>query len=397
MEQHQQERTKARITDVRLTPVTSPRASIVCGHVIVEVVTDQGVVGVGEMSDFQHLPMYHLDIPELARTLSSLLAGADPFAANALAERLDRAFPQADDLYDKASLVVCGVDIALWDLRARLLEVNLGTLLGGRVREALPIAYPVFRQQSAADVEANLATVARVLADGCHRFRVYVGRDLDLDEAFLVRCRERFGSRVAIKSLDFSNLLDAHAAARFVERTRHLGYDFVEAPARAGDLDGLRRVRRLVPVSEHAHSPRGALRLVTHGAVDILNVGLFVLGGITAARQVLGIAAAAGVDCLVGTTQELAIGTAAAAHVGTTSAAVVTASDPVGPLLYGRDVVAAPLDFRDGSLRAPDGPGLGVTIDPDRLAAARDHLSWSATDPVTVIDRTGPGRARPSS
>jgi muconate cycloisomerase len=332
--------------------------------------------------------MYHVDVAELERTLSSLLVGTDPFEANAISDRIDKSFPRADNLYDKTSLIVCGIDIALWDLRTKLLGVNLSTLLGGRVRDGIPIAYPIFRQQSEEDIEDNLATVARVLDDGFHRFRVYVGRDLALDEAFLNRCRERFGTLIEIKSLDFSNLLDAHAAARFIERTRHLAYDFVEAPAKAGDLDGLRRVRRLIRVSEHAYSPHAALRMVSHGAVDILNVGLFVLGGITAARQVLAIAESAGVDCLIGTTQELAIGTAAAAHVGVSSTSVKTASDPVGPLLYGRDVVPAPLDFHDGMLFPPDGPGLGVEIDPDLLAAARDRLTWPMVDTQTVIDRT---------
>jgi L-alanine-DL-glutamate epimerase-like enolase superfamily enzyme len=64
------------ITGVRLTPVATPRTTgLVCGHVIVEVLTSDGLVGLGEMSDFQHLPRYHVDVPELERTLSELLSG----------------------------------------------------------------------------------------------------------------------------------------------------------------------------------------------------------------------------------------------------------------------------------------------------------------------------------
>lgn len=306
-----------------------------------------------------------------------------------------QAFSSAESLYDKASLIRCGVDLAVWDLRAKLLGVGVDALLGGRVREALPIAYPIFRQQRESDVAANLATVGRLLERGFHRFRVYVGRDLGLDEVFLTRCSEEYGGRIEIKSLDFSNLLDAREAARFILRTKDVGYELVEAPARSGDLEGLRfvRERTLVPVSEHAVGPRSTIELVTRRAVDVVNIGLFVLGGITGALRAMAVAEAAGIPCLIGTTQELAIGTAAAAHVGTCAAGEILASDPVGPLLYGRDVVADPLDFRDASLWPPEGPGLGVALSRDRLQDAASPLTWTGFDTTTVVDRTGGRRS----
>lgn len=380
-----------RIDDIRLTPVSAPRAGIVCGHVIVELTSDDGIEAVGEMSDFQHLPMYHVDVPELERTLRHLLVGRDARDANALARLLDETFPSSDSLYDKAGVIRCGVDVALWDLRAKLLGVGVTEMMGGRVRDSLPIAYPIFRQQSAADIPANLEVVRRMLARGFHRFRVYVGRNADLDREFLHRARDEFGDAIALKSLDFSNLLDAREAARFIESTRDIPYEFVEAPARAGDYEGLRfvRERTLVPVSEHATSPRAALQLASSGAVDILNVGLFVLGGITPALRVLAIAQAAGLPVVIGTTQELSIGTAAGALVGVSTSAEVLASDPVGPLLYQRDVVTTPIEFRDSALSPPTGRGLGMTVSPERLREAAEPLRWGAVETTSVVDRTG--------
>ncbi|GAA3921061.1 mandelate racemase/muconate lactonizing enzyme family protein [Microbacterium invictum] len=380
------------ITSVTLTSVTAPRAGISCGHVIVEIAAGlDGVVGVGEMSDFQHLPMYHPNVADLERTINGLLVGRDVRRTNVIDEVMREAFPHSGSLYDKGSVIRGGVDIALWDARAKLLDVNVGELLGGRVREALPIAFPIFRQQSEADVEANLDIVDTMLERGFSRFRVYVGRDFALDRRFLEACVGAYGDRISIKSLDFSNLVSAQAAARFINQTSDLGFEFVEAPSRAGDVDGMRFVRDRtgIPVSEHAAGERSALALITSGAVDVLNVGLFVLGGITGAQRVLGIAEAASIPCLIGTTQELAIGTAAAAHVGTCSPGATAAGDPVGPLLYTRDVVTEPLEFRDSALVPPSGPGLGVQIDPQLLEAAHEPLSWSATDARSAIDRTG--------
>ncbi|WP_432974520.1 mandelate racemase/muconate lactonizing enzyme family protein [Dactylosporangium sp. CA-233914] len=381
------------ITGVRLTPVNIPRTTgFVCGHVVVELLTGSAdLVGVGEMSDFQHLPKYHVDVAGLERTLTDLLRGLDVHAANELDRRLQESFPQAGNLYDKGSVIKCGVDIALWDLRGKLAGRSVSSLLGGAVRPSLPVAYPIFRQRSAADVAANLEVVESRLAQGFSTFRVYVGGVLDLDEQFLRRARDRFGDRIQIKSLDFSNLLDARDAARFIERTRDLEYELVEAPARERDAAGLAfvRDRTLMPVSEHVYDGGWAIRLAATRAVDVLNIGLFALGGITPARRVIAVAEAAGLRCLIGTTQELSIGTAAAAHLGVATSAVSVASDPVGPLLYTRDIVREPVRYRDGQLLAPDGPGLGVSIDHDRLAAERAPLTWPAGEVASVVDRVG--------
>lgn len=386
----------SRITGVRLTPVATPRTTgLVCGHVIVEVLTSDGLVGLGEMSDFQHLPRYHVDVPELERTLSELLTGlrAGVEDANEIERRLSESFPLAGSLYDKTPVIRCGVDIALWDLRGKLAGLGVCDLLGGAVRPALPVAYPIFRQASPSDVEANLDLVAARLEEGFTLFRVYVGRRLDLDSAFLYGLRDRFGSRVSVKSLDFSNLLDARAAAAFVERTREVGYGLVEAPALAGDTEGLSfvRSRTLVPVSEHVHDWRWALELAAERAVDVFNIGLFTLGGITPALSMAALAESAGLRCLVGTTQELAIGTAAAAHFGVATASASEPADPVGPLLYTRDVVSAGPVYRDGSLFAPSGPGLGVALDPELLEAARGPLRWTGGSVTDVVDRTARG------
>ncbi|WP_420111115.1 mandelate racemase/muconate lactonizing enzyme family protein [Pseudactinotalea sp.] len=380
------------ITAVRLTSVNTPRSTgLICGHVIVELETDDGLVGIGEMSDFQHLPRFHVDVVDLQRSLEAMLVGLDIWAANRATTLLEQAFPSAGSLYDKGAVIRCGIDIALWDLRGKAGGRSVSDLLGGQVRPTLPVAYPIFRQRAEADIEANLEVVRSRLAEGFTMFRVYVGGDLGLDERFLRALRDRFGDTVQIKSLDFSNLLDSTQAIRFIERTIELDYALVEAPAHEGDIAGLGEVRRrtLVPVSEHVYDGAAGLRLAGARAVDVLNVGLFALGGLTAALRVVSIAESAGLACLIGTTQELAIGTAAAAHLGVTSAAATVAADPVGPLLYTADVVKDPLEYRDGALVPPVGPGLGVEIDPERLAAIAGPLTWDTGATTSILDRVG--------
>lgn len=381
----------AKVTRVELTSINTPRHnSITCGHILVRLHTDDdSLVGVGEMSDLQHLPRFHFDVLELEATLNEILVGVDALQLTEVERRLEANFPQAGYIYDKSRAIKCGIDIAFWDLAAKQLGVRVCDLLGGAVRESVPIAYPVFRQQSEEDVERNLAMVERRVAEGFTFFRVYVGRRLDLDERFLRLARERFGDRITIKSLDFSNLLDAKAACAFADKVADVGFDLVEAPAPNHDIRGLvyARDRLPVPISEHVYGFRWALDLVAADAVDVFNVSVIAIGGITPARRIFAIAEAAGKSCLVGTTQELSIGTAAAAHVAMAMPAVTVPSDPVGPLLYTRDVVAEPVRYIGGRLHVPEGPGLGMRLDPDLVKASSGPLTWAATSAAAVIDR----------
>ncbi|NEB94331.1 enolase C-terminal domain-like protein [Streptomyces bauhiniae] len=381
----------AKVTRVELTSINTPRHnSITCGHILVQLHTDDdSLVGVGEMSDLQHLPRFHFDVLELEATLNEILVGVDALQLTEVERRLEANFPQAGYIYDKSRAIKCGVDIAFWDLAAKQLGVRVCDLLGGAVRESVPIAYPVFRQQSEEDVERNLAMVERRVAEGFTFFRVYVGRRLDLDERFLRLARERFGDRITIKSLDFSNLLDAKAACAFADKVADVGFDLVEAPAPNHDIRGLvyARDRLPVPISEHVYGFRWALDLVAADAVDVFNVSVIAIGGITPARRIFAIADAAGKSCLVGTTQELSIGTAAAAHVAMAMPAVTVPSDPVGPLLYTRDVVDEPVRYIGGRLCVPEGPGLGMRLDPDLVKASSGPLTWAATSAAAVVDR----------
>ena len=181
------------------------------------------------------------------------------------------------------------------------------------------MCYPVFRLRSTGLVEAALDRVQAKLEQGFATIRFYVGSEPAADEAFLVGFADRFAGRIRIKSLDFSNLVGWRDALRLTERYAAIAeVMLVESVALRGDLEGLReyRQRGRLPVSEHVHGARHAWELLHRGCVDILNISPYVLGGLRATMRTAAMAEAAGVDVLIGTTQELNLGTAAVAHLG---------------------------------------------------------------------------------
>jgi muconate cycloisomerase len=132
-----------------------------------------------------------------------------------------------------------------------------------------------------------------------------------------------------------------------------------------------------------------AWRFVHRGCVDILNVSPYVVGGIRACLRVIALAESARTSVLIGTTQELNLGTAAVAHLGAVARVLDYASDNTGPELYTADVVKTPLRYENGYLLVPDAPGLGVEIDEDLLQANTTAVtSTFGTDLVGLLDRT---------
>ncbi|RTE09870.1 mandelate racemase/muconate lactonizing enzyme family protein [Paenibacillus whitsoniae] len=383
-----------KITNILLDVVSIPRhTGFVCQHAIVRVMTDEGIVGIGEMSDFSHLPKYSVDVRDLQATLQASLVGRDPFELIAINREMAEMFPETMYYYEKGTFIRCGIDIALHDLVGKALGVNISTLLGGRVRDKLKVCYPIFRSRTLEEVDANVDVVRKRLAQGFDVFRLYAGVNPDADEAFLDRVRQEFGSRVTIKSLDYSHLLDWKSALRTTKRLEPYGVQLVESPAYRNDFEGLRNFRMGVdlPVSEHVWSFKQLQDMIRYDSVDIFNIALIFIGGFQAARKAAAAAEISGKGVLIGTTQELSFGTAAQAIFGASLTNLNAISDPTGPELYVDDVTTEPVRYENGYLLVPeaDKPGLGMDIDWEKVERLRvEGFSWGAQKVANLQDRT---------
>lgn len=384
-----------RIVRLQLHPVRVTRETGVANeHVIVGIETDDGVQGWGEMSDLSHLPLYQFDLPQLQSALSEILVGSDPRELNRIERRMISFYPDEGHMYSRSGLVRQGVDLAIHDCLGQAEGVPVSRLLGGALRDRIPVCYPVFRLRTSEGVPAALDRVEAKLRQGFDVIRLYAGTDHAADLAFVTGFADRFAGRVRIKSLDFSNVLGWRESLQATERlTDVVDVMLVESPALRDDLEGLVEFRRRsgLPVSEHVHGQRHAWRLLHLGAVDILNLSPYVLGGIRPTIRAAAMAEAAGASVLLGTTQELGLGTAAVAHVGAVLPALPYPGDTVGPRLYTADVATPPLDFVDGQLVVPTGPGLGPCVDPSLLEQLRSNGDWSfGLDLAGAVDRTLP-------
>ncbi|MCZ6634205.1 MAG: muconate cycloisomerase [bacterium] len=358
-----------KITDVTLYPVGTRRETLsVSPHIIVTLATDEGVTGIGEMSDLGHSPAMP-NVDHLEYVLRQRLVGVDPFDPG----RID---PVVDGL---AAPLGSGIDTAIHDLRGKVLGVPVHDLYGGAYRDRYKICYPIFRQRDTSELDKNIERVGKVLKLGFDLIRVYVGGNLDADEAFLKTLRETYGDAVKVKSLDFSRVLDWKSAIKAIERLGWIEPMLVESPC--PDIEGKARVRAAVdfPISEHCSSEEQAIAFAQGQAVDILNIAVCARG-IRRARNLFATAEALGLKTLIGTTQELSIGTSAQAHLGASVANLEYPGDAAGAQLYIDDVVVNRAQYENGHLLVPKGPGLGMELDEEKLEALCDR-NWAFLRP----------------
>jgi muconate cycloisomerase len=336
------------------------------GVLLVRVSTSDGVVGLGE-GVVPGGPWWGGESVEtmkvvVDRYLTPLAVGADLAGLPALRDRMDR-------LVAANPFAKCALETAMWDAWARTLGVPMHALLGGRCRDSLPVTWAIGAADPDVVVEEALA---KVESGGHTSIKLKMGA---LEPAADVARIEKIASSLAqVTSLrvDLNGAWDELTATRLLPRLEQAGIDLVEQPTPAWDVDALVRLTALlrIPVmaDESLRSDHDALTLAARRAADVFSLKIGKSGGYLVTQRIAAVAQAAGIPCHGGTGIESSLGTLAGAHLLATLPAVTYGSELFGPLLMTDGLLAEPLDYRDGALHLPDGPGLGVDLDEDRVA-----------------------------
>ncbi len=363
-----------KITELELIPVFATREMGKAGpsdpeksiseHVILFLHTDEGITGLGEMSDITFKPTPSA-LKDLDARLSAVLVGKNAFDLTAIQV----------ELYQQKweHQVTCGVDIALHDAIGKALDVPVYQLLGGKFRARIPFAYPIKPCSVPADVDANLARIEWIQELGHPTIRYYFGADLALDEKFLSELRKRWGDKVEINALDASGRFEVDEAIEIINRFAVFNPNIVESPVKGratSPIENFVAVREAVdiPISEHLSEYDLAERFARHHAVDVFNIGPGYIG-ITATQKVFGLVEIFGLKALMGSTVEMSIGTAGRAHLAASLPNIDFPCYPAGPVVYEEQIVKERIQYEDGHIVVPDGPGLGLEIDEERLRA----------------------------
>lgn len=323
--------------------------------VLFEVVADNGLRGIGEVSDIE--PDQLPDLPTLREDLRGKLVGRCPYDVGPILESLT--FPGHENRTLGTRLYDCAVDMALYDLIGKAAGVPVYQLIGGARRTEIAISAVIYIRDPSLVAEE----VRERRSQGFRDFKLKVGLGIDHDEASLAAVREAAGPAAKIK-IDPNGAWTVDEAIRYLRRLEKHGICGVETPIPAKDIEGKLAIKRetRIPILEHISDADFALDCARTGAVDVFNLALCATGGIWRGMQVAAVAQAAGIRCLLGSTLELWPGTAAQAHFGAVIGGLEYPSDLVGPLMFQSDVASDPWEYRNGHLPVSDASGLGIQL-----------------------------------
>jgi len=331
-------------------------------HVLVEVETDEGIIGVGEASPFLYYASETQEdvISTVDNYIKPMVLGLDPFDL----ESIDARFHAEIDghHFSKAA-----IEMALWDIIGKRLEVPVYKLLGGKYRSSVPVVAILKSgepQEMANEAEAWLTA-------GFRQLKVKIGFGLESDVACVEAVRSAVGGSATIR-VDAEENYDLKTSIQVARRLEVLGIELISQPISRDNLNDMVLFRKAIDipvlVDESIDSPEDVLTAVQLGTGDLINIKVVKSGGILNARRMAAIARAGGKRCLLGSMLEMGPGTLFAGHLAVATSNVDYASEIVGPLLLSDDILKHPVVYKDGALEVPDYPGLGFELDRDKMA-----------------------------
>lgn len=325
-------------------------------NVLVKVTTDEGVVGWGEGVEATDLTgETQRSIQSAVEFLGEQIIGKDPMQRTALWAEM------AKMMY--ANETAAGaIDIALYDIAGKVLNVPIAELIGGINRSEIPVLTMVGSGVPDDDIAA-----ARAKYDAGYRwFKVKLGIGEAVDELKTVKGVRAELPADAVVCGDANQGWSEPEAIRFLQALAGEEVRFVEQPIRQGDIAAMLRVTHASPIpicaDQSVHSFSDIASFWRTGVAGI-SLKLVKLGGITGVMRGANLCEAFGLSVnLAGKIAESSVAAAANIHCAAAMGAIDFGCSPGNQGLSG-DVTTKPLTIENGHIAVPTGPGLGIDVD----------------------------------
>ncbi|MDA5557761.1 mandelate racemase/muconate lactonizing enzyme family protein [Shimia sp. MMG029] len=363
-----------KITGLKATPVNIPLEKPMwwtggyypgTSKTIIEVETDQGLVGLGEAPS--------IDVVRTIEAMGERLIGADPLDIAGCESLCVPPWQIVQNTDDSSVVKAFGaIEIALWDLRGKVANEPLYRLLGGAVRKEIPFTeyfgYRVGGEMAPQEVADYCARMAEEHGSTMFEGKLILG-DPELEIDTVKALRDTLGRKAMIR-LDSNMQYSLPTAMRLFREIEPYNIRNYEDPV--ATFEEMAELRRhfTIPISTHVPDIR---KVVAVGGPDYIVTNFAVLGGIARAVRFIGACEAMGVGfwCYSG---DAGIATAGYLHM---SAAMPWISEPSQSLFrwqIGDVIEGGPFCQKNDVIAVPEGPGLGVTLDRDALNHWHTHL-----------------------
>lgn len=352
-------------------------------YFIVKVETDNGISGLGEIG----IGNWGGAIQQAIEHLGEMCVGEDPLATERLWQRMFRkGFFPADRVY---SCAISAIDIALWDIKGKALDIPVYRLLGGPVRDKV-VCYP--HNQGGA-LSETLESVRTTTAQGWKfaRFDLPIDPEESDERGGLLEPREAIPRAVELISsikeavgdrinlcIDVHTRLDTANAVALCKALEPFNMFFIEDPLRSENPASYRTLARQVSVpiaaGEQWSSKWGFREVIEEELINYARIDLCIAGGLTEARKITNWCETHYID-IVPHNPLGPVSAAAGVALCMASTNVGVQEMPRAPGSYLQTIFPKQLEFEYGYARPREEPGLGIEFDEEKALAKPAKLN----------------------
>ncbi|ALS20515.1 MULTISPECIES: mandelate racemase/muconate lactonizing enzyme family protein [Paenibacillus] len=334
--------------------------------VLVKITCSDGTIGYGEA----HHALSPTSIAELIRSsLAPILIGESPFNTEGIWEKIYRHQVATHGAGTAVAIAMSGIDIALWDIKGKMLQQPVYRLLGGERRKIR--AYAGGLSLGYQPLESLEKEVQKYVEQGYTAIKLRVGQNPKKDAERVSHIRKTFGPQldIAVDAATRYHILDVPEVVKFCEENHVYWLEEPFTPDNIQAYHELRKSTRIPIAAGENHYTKYQFReLLQAGTIDIVQADCTKAGGITEVKKISDMAAAWHLPMAPHTSQSM-LSTAANIHLlCAIPNALIYEADLALVNPFRDEMIKSPLIVKDGYIEPNDRPGLGLELDEEALS-----------------------------
>jgi len=335
-------------------------------YVFVRVRLANGVEGIGEAATLGGPRWSEESVEAMKANIDAYLA---PALLGSRADQFEAAGLRMDQAAKRNNAAKAAIETALFDAVGKTFGLSAAALLGGAVRDRIPVLWTLASGDPVQEVEE----AGRKLDARLHRtFKVKIGALEPAADMARMRHLAQALEGCATLIVDANQAWDETTSARCLPQLHEMGVALVEQPVPAWNLPAMARLRARpgtppLLADECVFDAHDMLAVANAAAADAVSLKLVKHAGLLGVRKVAAVAEAAGIGLYGGCLLESSVGAAAHLQVFSTFRELAWGCEHFGPQILTGEYVTEPLRFENFHVHLPTGPGIGVSVDKDRL------------------------------
>jgi len=341
--------------------------------IIVKLFTDEGLVGIGETDPALMFTgeSQQTVMTVLKHHLGPAVLGMDPLNIGAIHQRMEAVCVK--NPFAKAS-----IDLACHDLKGKALSVPVYQLLGGKLRERIPVMWSLGSDPP----EMNAREAAAKVEEGYKTIGLKLGVfDPALDIKRVSQVRSAVGDKIMLRC-DANQGWSVSTAIRTIQRLEEYEVAMVEQPVPQWDLEGLSQIVRSVNipigVDESLSSPHDAMRIIKARAADFYSIKTTKQGGLHNSKKIAALVGTTGGKIFINSMIEMGVSVMSGLHFAASTPGLFEIGHALNSVRRLKDdILMEPVEYDGGEIIVPqDRIGLGVTLNEDKVAKYAVGEEW---------------------